>query len=58
MSTEYDFIIIYRKASHNQKADIVSRCPVYTFREGGPTVILEKATSANVIMSLGASGSI
>jgi len=40
---EFDFVIIYRKGSLNQKADILFRCPVYTFGEGGTTVILEKA---------------
>jgi len=39
---EYDFVIIYRKGSLNQKADILSRCPAYTFREGGTTAIVEK----------------
>jgi len=35
----YDFVIVYRKGSQNQKADILSRCPAYTFREGGTTAI-------------------
>jgi hypothetical protein len=39
---EYSFVIIYRKGSLNQKADILSRCPAYTFREGGTTAISEK----------------
>jgi hypothetical protein len=36
---EYDFVIVYRKGTANQKADILSRCPAYTFREGGTTAI-------------------
>jgi len=28
---------MYRKGSQNQKADILSRCPAYTSREGGTT---------------------
>jgi len=39
---EYSFVIIYRKGTLNQKADILSRCPAYTFREGGTTAIMEK----------------
>jgi hypothetical protein len=39
---EYNFVIIYRKGSLNQKADILSRCPSYTYREGGTTVMTEK----------------
>jgi hypothetical protein len=39
---EYSFVIIYRKGSLNQKADISSRCPAYTFTEGGTTAIMEK----------------
>jgi hypothetical protein len=34
-----DFGIVYRKGSMNQKADILSRCPAYTFKEGGTTAI-------------------
>ena len=39
---EYDFVIIYQKGSLIQKADILSGCPAYTFREGGTTAITEK----------------
>jgi len=35
----YDFVIVYRKGSANQKADILSRCPAYTSRVGGTTAI-------------------
>jgi len=35
----YDFIIVYRKGSANQKADILSRCPAYTSRVRGTTAI-------------------
>jgi len=33
----YDFVIMYRKGSYNQKADILSRCPAYTSKQGGTT---------------------
>ena len=39
---EYSFVIIYRKGSLNQTADIFSRCPAYTCRQGGTTAIMEK----------------
>jgi len=39
---ECDFVIIFRKRSLNQKVDILSTCPGYTFREGGTTAITEK----------------
>jgi hypothetical protein len=39
---EFDFVIIYRKGSLNQKADILSRYLAHTFREGGTTAISEK----------------
>jgi len=39
---EFDFVIVYLKGSLNQKADILSWCPAYTFREGGTTAIMEK----------------
>jgi hypothetical protein len=39
---EYNFAIIYRTGSPNQTADILCRCPVYTYREGGTTAISEK----------------
>jgi len=39
---EFDLVIVYRKGSLNQKADILSRCLAYTFREGGTTAISEK----------------
>jgi len=35
----YDFVSVYRKGSANQKADILSWCPAYTFRKGGTTAI-------------------
>jgi len=35
----YNFVIEYRKGTGNQKADILSRCPAYTFRVGGTTAI-------------------
>jgi len=38
----YDFFIIYRKGSANQKSDIPSRCLSYTSREEGTTAIMEK----------------
>jgi hypothetical protein len=39
---EYNFAIIYRIGSPNQTVDILSRCPVYTYQEGGTTAISEK----------------
>jgi len=33
----YNFVILYRKGSQNQKADILSRCQAYTSRKGGTT---------------------
>jgi len=39
---EYSFVIIYRKGALNQKADILSGCQAYTFREGGTTAIMDK----------------
>jgi hypothetical protein len=39
---EFNFVIINRKGSFNQKADILSRCPSYTFRDGGTTATSEK----------------
>jgi len=34
---QYNFQIFYRKGSANVKADILSRCPEFTSREGGTT---------------------
>jgi len=34
---QYNFVIVYRKRSSNIKADILSRCPAFTSREGGTT---------------------
>jgi len=34
---QYNFQILYRKGSANIKADTLSRCPVFTSREGGTT---------------------
>jgi len=34
---QYNFQILYRKGSANVKADILSRCPEFTSREGGTT---------------------
>jgi len=34
---QYNFRILYRKGSANIKADILSRCPGFTSREGGTT---------------------
>ena len=39
---EFDFVIVYCKASLKEKVDILSRCLAYTFREGGTTAISEK----------------
>jgi hypothetical protein len=33
----YNFQLFYRKGSSNAKVDILSRCPVFTSREGGTT---------------------
>jgi len=38
----YDFVIVYPERSTNQKADILSRCPVFTSHVGGTTAIVEK----------------
>jgi len=38
----YHFVIIYRKGSANQKADIHSRCPPYTSGVGSTTAVREK----------------
>jgi hypothetical protein len=37
----YDVVNIYRNGPLDQKADILSNCPAYTFREGNTTAILE-----------------
>ena len=37
---EYNFKIVYRKGINNRKADTLSRCPVFTAREGGTTSAL------------------
>jgi len=34
---QYNFVLLYRKGSSNTKADILSRCPAFTSREGGTT---------------------
>jgi len=34
---QYNFQLLYRKGSSNAKADILSRCPAFTSREGGTT---------------------
>jgi len=34
---QYNFQLLYRKGSSNTKADIPSRCPAFTSREGGTT---------------------
>jgi len=34
---QYNFVLFYRKGSSNSKADILSRCPAFTSREGGTT---------------------
>jgi hypothetical protein len=35
--TQYNFQLLYRKGSSNAQADILSRCPEFTSREGGTT---------------------
>jgi hypothetical protein len=40
----YTFVIVYRNGSANQKADILSRCPAYTFREGRYNSDIDGAT--------------
>jgi hypothetical protein len=32
-----NFVLLYRKGSSNAKADILSRCPAFTSKEGGTT---------------------
>jgi len=34
---QYNFVLLYRKGSSNAKADILSRCPAFTSKEGGTT---------------------
>jgi hypothetical protein len=34
---QYNFVLLYRKGTSNAKADILSRCPVFTSREGDTT---------------------
>jgi hypothetical protein len=34
---QYNFVLLYRKGSANTKADILSRCPAFTSKEGGTT---------------------
>jgi hypothetical protein len=34
---QYNFQLLYRKGSSNAKADILSRCPEFTSRDGGTT---------------------
>jgi transposase InsO family protein len=34
---QYNFVLLYRKGTSNAKADILSRCPAFTSREGGTT---------------------
>jgi len=34
---QYNFQLLYRKGASNAKADILSRCPAFTSREGGTT---------------------
>jgi hypothetical protein len=40
-----NFVLLYRKGVSNAKADILSRCPAFTSREGGTTL----ATSQTII---------
>jgi hypothetical protein len=39
---QYKFQLLYRKGSSNTKPDILSRCPAFTFREGGTTSATEQ----------------
>jgi len=39
---QYNFQILYRKGSANVKADILSRCPGFTSREGGTTSAIKQ----------------
>jgi hypothetical protein len=36
---QYNFQLLYRKGAPNAKADILSRCPASTSREGGTTLV-------------------
>jgi len=40
---QYNFQLLYRKGSSNTKADILSRCPAFTSREGGTTSATEQS---------------
>jgi transposase InsO family protein len=42
---QYNFVLLYRKGTSNAKADILSRCPAFTSREGGTT----SATSQTMV---------
>jgi len=39
---QYNFQLLYRKGSSNAKADILSRCPAFTSKEGGTTSATEQ----------------
>jgi len=43
--TQYNFRLLYRKGSSDAKADILSRCPEFTSKEGGTT----SATSQSML---------
>jgi hypothetical protein len=42
---QYNFVLLYRKGASSAKADILSRCPAFTSREGGTT----SATSQTIV---------
>jgi len=43
---KYNFIIIYQMGTSNKQADVLSRLPMYTFRDGGTTVTMENPIPA------------
>jgi len=43
----FNFDLYYQKGSVNQKADILSRCPAFTSKEGGTTAIENKMSLKN-----------
>jgi len=43
---KYNFIIIYLMGTSNKQADVLSRWPMFTFREEGTTVAMENPMPA------------